>query len=364
MVAPGLEALVTDELRALGINGEPDTGGVTFRAGIRELYQANLNLRVASRILVRVVEFRATAFWELEKRAKAVRWSDWLAPRRGVVFRVTSKKSKLYHQDGIADRLAGAATAAVRGTTIADDEGAQEFVVRVFRDTVTLSIDSSGELLHRRGYRLASAKAPLRENLGAAAILGAGWNPSRPLVDPFAGSGTIPIEAALLARRIPAGWRRTFAFEQWPDFEEALWRAVRSDAEVQMLPRAPSFIAGSDRDAGAITAAVANAERAGVSGDIEWSRTAFSDAAHPEPAGWLVTNPPYGVRVGEAKPLRDLYATLGQLSRGRYGEWTVAFLAADTGLIGATGVPFQEILRFRNGGIPVRLVVRRAGVSS
>ncbi len=361
---PGLEPLVAGELGALGLHGATDTGGVTFRAGFRELYQANLHLRVASRILVRVAEFRATAFWELEKRAKAVGWGDWLAPARAVVFRVTSKKSKLYHQDGIADRLAGAVTAAVPGAAVRDDAHAQEFVVRVFRDTVTLSIDSSGELLHRRGYRVASAKAPLRENLGAAVLLGAGWNPALPLVDPFAGSGTIPIEAALIARRIPTGWRRNFAFELWPGFDAALWRGVRAEAEARMLPRAPSFIAGSDRDAGAITAAVANAERAGVSGDIEWIHAAVSNAPRPEPAGWLVSNPPYGVRVGEAKPLRDLYSTLGQLSQGRYREWTVALLAADSGLLGAMGVPFEEILRFRNGGIPVRLVARRAGVSS
>lgn len=364
IATPGLERLVADELSALGLKGETDTGGVTFKAGRRELYQANLHLRVASRILVRVAEFRATAFWELEKRARAVRWSELLAPGRAVVFRVTSKKSKLYHEDGIAERLAGALTAAVKGVSVADDERAQEFVVRLFRDTVTLSIDSSGELLHRRGYRLASAKAPLRENLGAAVILGAGWDPSRPLVDPFAGSGTIPIEAALIARRIPAGWQRSFAFEQWPDFDEASWREVRANAESRMLPRAPSLIAGSDRDEGAITAAVANAGRAGVSGDIEWTRATLSNAVRPEPPGWLVTNPPYGVRVGEAKPLRDLYATLGQLSRERYGQWTVAFVAADAGLIGATGIPFVEALRFRNGGIPVRLMVRRGGVSS
>lgn len=351
------------ELVGLGLRGEAEAGGVAFRAGARELYQANLHLRVASRILVRVAEFRATAFWELEKRARAIPWDEWVAPTRAVAFRVTARKSKLYHQDGIAERLAGAITAAVSGVRATDEDGAQEFVARVFRDTVALSIDSSGALLHQRGYRLASGKAPLRETLAAAMLQAAAWNPTRPLLDPFAGSGTIPIEAALLARRIPPGWRRGFAFEGWPGFDASVWREVRGEAEAQILPRAPAPIRGSDRDAGAVTTAKSNAERAGVGDDIEWSQVAISSAVPPGAAGWLVANPPYGVRVGEARTLRDLYARLGQLMRKEARDWTVALLAADPQLLGATGEKFTEVLRFRNGGIPVRLGVRGPGVS-
>ena len=351
------------ELAALGLGGEIDTGGVAFRARAGELYQANLSLRVASRVLVRVAEFRATAFWELEKRAESVPWAEIIAAGRAVAFRVTSRKSKLYHQAGIAERLSSAVTAAVSGVTARDEDGAQEFVVRVFRDRVTISIDSSGALLHLRGYRLASAKAPLRENLGAAVLMGAKWDMTRPLLDPFAGSGTIPIEAALMARRIPPGWQRTFAFEEWPGFDPALWSKVRARAEAGILPRAPGPILGSDRDAGAITMASANAERAGVGGDIEWTHTAFSLAARPEAPAWIVANPPYGVRVGDPNKLRDLYAKVGQLAEERYRDCTVALVAADSRLVAATGLAFEEALRFRNGGIPVRLVVRRPGVS-
>ena len=361
---PGLEHLAAGELAALGLATGLDTGGVTFRAGARELYQANLHSRVASRFLLRVAEFRATAFWELEKRARSVPWSDYLSAGRSVSFRVTAKKSKLYHQEGIAERLGSAVTGAVRSSSVSDGDEAQEFVVRVFRDTVTISVDSSGALLHQRGYRLASAKAPLRENLGAAVILASGWDPGRPFLDPFAGSGTLPIEAAMIARKIPPGWKRTFAFEQWPGFDPKLWNEVRSRAEEAILPRAPASIHGSDRDAGAIESAMANAERAGVAGDIAWQRAAFSQAASADGAGWIVSNPPYGVRVGEAKLLRDLYAKLGQLAGERYRLWTVALLSAEPRLIDATGLPLEEALRFRNGGIPVRLVLRRPGVSS
>ena len=361
---PGLELLAAGELAALGLATGLDTGGVSFRGGIRELYQANLRSRVASRILVRVAEFRATAFWELEKRARTVPWADYVGPGRPVSYRVTSRKSKLYHQEGIAERLASALTAAVKGVSLSDAEGSQEFVVRLVRDTVTVSIDSSGALLHQRGYRLATAKAPLRENLAAALLLGAGWDSTRPLLDPFAGSGTIPIEAALMARRIPPGWGRSFAFEQWPGFEPKIWREVRDRAEAEILARAPAPIHGSDRDAGAVGAAAANAERAGVGGDIEWTRASISVVLRPEPAGWIVTNPPYGKRVGEAARLRDLYARLGQLARDPYRDWTVALLTADQALLRAAGAEFVDLLRFRNGGIPVRLSVRRPGVSS
>jgi len=363
IAAPGLEGLVAAELATLGIKGDREVGGITFPATLRELYRANLELRVASRVLVRAAEFRATAFWELEKRARTIPWASLVSPNRAVAFRVTSKKSKLYHQDGIAQRLAAAITAAVPGVTIADRADAQEFVVRVFRDAVSLSLDSSGALLHQRGYRLSSAKAPLRENLGAALLRASAWDVNRPLLDPFAGSGTIPIEAALLARRIPPGWRRPFAFELWPDFDAALWREVKADAESRILSRAPAPIRGTDRDAGAVEAAIANAERAGVGHDIEFRQAAFSSTAPAGEPGWLVTNPPYGIRVGEARKLRDLYARLGQLVRDRYRDWTVAILAADQQLLGATGVRFQDALRFRNGGIPVRLAVRRVGVS-
>ncbi len=363
VVAPGLEDLVAAELGGLGIRGEAEAGGVAFRAGARELYQASLHLRVASRILVRVAEFRATAFWELEKRARAIPWDEWVGPARAVTFRVTARKSKLYHQDGIAERLAGAITAAVSGVRATDEDDAQEFVVRLFRDTVTLSIDSSGALLHQRGYRHAGGKAPLRENLGAAMLQASAWNPARPLLDPFAGSGTIPIEAALLARRIPPGWRRGFAFERWPGFDASVWSEVRGEAESRILPRAPAPIRGSDRDAGAVAAARSNAERAGVGDDIEWTQAAISSVVPPETAGWLVANPPYGVRVGEAGALRDLYARLGQLMRKEFGDWTVALLAADQRLLGATGARFTEVLRFRNGGIPVGLALRIPGVS-
>jgi hypothetical protein len=164
----------------------------------------------------------------------------------------------------------------------ADSDAAQLFVVRLFHDSCTVSADSSGALLHRRGYRLATAKAPLRETLAAAMLLGAGWDGSAPLLDPMCGSGTIAIEAALLARRIPPGLRRRFAFERWPGFEPAPWRRALDAARSGIRERAPGPIHASDRDAGAIEAARANAERAGVAEDLTLARAAIA-AVEPPP---------------------------------------------------------------------------------
>jgi putative N6-adenine-specific DNA methylase len=363
-VAPGLEPLVAAELRALGelqsvAVGETEPGGVTFRAGRAGLYAANLHLRVASRVLVRIGAFHASAFHELERHAARLPWREFVASGGPVAFRVTSRKSRLYHQDAIAQRL----LAAAGGATTSERDGAQEFIVRLFRNECTVSADASGELLHRRGYRLATAKAPLRETLAAAMLAGAGWDGSGPLVDPMCGSGTIPIEAALLARRVPPGMARQFAFMRWPGFDESAWKQLVRQARERMLPDAPVPILGSDRDAGAVAASAANAERAGVAGDIEWRCAAISAMVPPPGPGWIITNPPYGVRVGERRALRDLYAQLGNVARRCCPGWEVAFLAAHPELERQTGL--EPAVRFttENGGIRVRLVQGRVPAS-
>jgi putative N6-adenine-specific DNA methylase len=363
--APGLEPLVAAELRALGevqsvVVGETEPGGVSFRANRAGLYAANLYLRIASRVLVRIGTFHASAFHELERHAARLPWREFVATGSPVAFRVTSRKSRLYHQDAIAQRL----LAAAGGTTAPEGDAAQEFVVRLFRDECTVSADASGELLHRRGYRLATAKAPLRETLAAAMLAGSGWDGSAPVVDPMCGSGTIPIEAALMARRIPPGMARPFAFMRWPGFDRSAWERLVEHAREDVLPRPPSAILGSDRDAGAVAASVANAERAGVAGDIEWGRAAISAMAPPLGPGWIVTNPPYGVRVGERRDLRDLYAQLGNVARRCCPGWEVAFLAAHQELERQTGL--EQAVRFttENGGIRVRLVQGKVPLSS
>ena len=358
---PGVEQLTAAELTGLGLTPDgTEPGGVAFTATTRQLYAANLELRTAGRIVVRLAEFPARAFYELERKAGRVPWDQVLAPGAAARFRVSSRKSRLYHLDGIAQRLAAAAGGPAAGGPPKDeaDDTAQLFLVRLLRDVVTISADSSGALLHRRGYRLATAKAPLRETLAAAMLLGAGDREDWAFADPFCGAGTLPIEAALLRRRIAPGLERSFGFERWPGFESETWRALREEARLRMLPRAAAPILGSDRDAGAIAAAVANAERAGVAADIVFAQHPFSAAAPPAGSGLLATNPPYGVRVGDRRALRDLYRAFGALASGRWAAWSVALLSADAGLLAETGLPLSVRWSSNNGGIPVQLMVR------
>ena len=370
---PGVEAITAAELAALGLApGATEPGGVAFRADRAGLMRANLHLRTASRVLVRVAEFHAASFAELERRADKVPWGEWVAEGAAVRVRATSRKSKLYHQGAVAERVVRAVGRAVAGmhevASATDEEiegdhggdAAQLLVVRVVRDMVTVSADSSGALLHRRGYRLATAKAPLRETLAAALLLASGWDGTAPLVDPFCGSGTIPIEGALIARRIAPGLHRGFAFERWPGHDAARWAAIREEALARVLPAADVPIVGTDRDPGAVAAALANAERAGVSGDVELRRAPLSALRPPDgsaaAAGWLVSNPPYGIRVGERMRLRDLYAQLGHVARARLPGWRVAYISAHPEFDRQTGLHPESLLLTNVGGIHVRFV--------
>jgi len=196
----------------------------------------------------------------------------------------------------------------------------------------------------------------MRETLGAALLMASAWDLRSPLVDPFCGAGTVAIEAAWLARRRAPGLHREFAFMRWPSFDRSLWDRLVAAARQGECPTAPATIRASDRDAGAIGATRRNAERAGVGDDIEAEVLPLSRMQVPRGRGWLVTNPPYGVRIGARSELRDLYAGLGAVVRERCPGWTVALLAADRGLVRETGLAFTSKLRTVNGGIPVEVV--------
>jgi len=397
VAAPGLAPLVAAELRALGIRTRrPEAGGVAFAASTDALYAANLWSRTASRVLVRLGAFPATAFHELERRARRLPWARFIAPNSLVHVRATCHKSALYHSDAVAARVMDAITRSTGAlaadgspdadaTDDADDrsgdrtdgpaaDGAVErsapllVVVRIAHDACTVSIDSSGALLHRRGYRLATARAPLRETLAAAMLLASDWTGDGPLLDPLCGSGTIPIEAALIARRrapgIARAANRAFAFTGWPEFDTARFAVLVERARDGERTGAPPPILASDRDAGATAATAANATRAGVDADIEIRTAALSDATPPPGPGWLVTNPPYGVRVRAAADVRDLYARLGQVARLRCAGWRVALLVADPRLASAVRLPVSPRLRTSNGGIPVTLLEGRVPITA
>jgi len=370
VTAPGLEPLAVAELHELGIAARAVEGGAAFSGTLHDVGRANLWLRTAGRVVARIGEFHARSFAELERHAKQQPWDRFLVRGADVRLRVTCKKSRLYHSDAVAERVAGAIDARLGsvGALTLDESDDDEIshkqtlvVVRVFRDVVTISADTSGDLLHMRGYRLATVKAPLRETLAAALITAGGWNPELPLLDPMCGAGTIAIEGALIARKIAPGLRhgggtRDFAFFRWPEFDTGRWDAIVADARGGVLPSAAAPILASDRDAGAISAAIANAERAGVTEDIEFSEQALSAIEPPETPGWLITNPPYGVRVGDRDRLRNLYAQLGNVARRKLNGWNLALLSADESLDQQVGIPLETVLATKNGGISVRVL--------
>jgi len=391
--APGLESIAAGELKTLGARGRQEIGGVAFAGDLDRLYEANLWLRTASRVVVRLGQFHASTFYELERRARKLPWAEFLPASGPVRLRVTCRKSRLYHSDAVAERVIAAITESAsrvvensaagindeggdadhaEETEHAEDPAAGEselgigevpsqlFIVRIVHDEVEVSADSSGELLHRRGYRKEIAKAPLRETLAAAMLLASGWRKGEPLLDPMCGSGTIPIEAALLARGIAPGLHRKFQFMSWPTFDESLWNEVLEKARGSMT-NSIERIRGSDRDSGAVHAAERNAERAGVADTIQFSAQAVSGSIAEledveKGTGWILTNPPYGVRMGESDDLRNLYARLGTELRAKQG-WRAGILTTDAALIRQTRLSLVPRFSTRNGGIPVSFLV-------
>jgi putative N6-adenine-specific DNA methylase len=388
---PGLESIAASELKLLGVRGRQEIGGVAFSPDTQRLYESNLWLRTASRVLVRLGDFHASTFYELERRAKKLPWADFLPPNGKVRVRVTCRKSKLYHSDAVAERvlsaIVGSASRVIDGTSAdSDDEDAdasestdpsetvgapdydarsvansgQLFVVRIVNDECEISADSSGELLHKRGYRREIAKAPLRETIAAAMVLASGWKKNEALLDPMCGSGTIPIEAAMIARRIAPGLKRDFQFMNWPGFDAEKWNRIVDDAR-KAVTGFSGEILGSDRDAGAVQAAARNAERASVSENVAFSQgpvsgsiAAIDDSARG--SGWILTNPPYGVRVGESDDLRNLYAKLGSALKSKAG-WRLGILTSDSALVRQTKLPLRPRFITSNGGIPVSYFV-------
>ncbi len=357
--APGLEGLLAEEIRELELTGAKltdEAGGVTLVLEARPLdaiARLNLELGVAAQVRWRLGRFRATRLPELVKKTSRLGWQALLTPERSLRIRASAKKSRLYHTGAIAERVrAGVADALGAAPPEAGDDEGDAVVVhaRLVRDEVVLSVDTSGAPLHRRGYRLASAKAPLREDLARALIRASGWDAATPFVDPFCGSGTLPIEAALLARRLPPGRGRSFAFEAFPGGPAS--RAAAERGAAARVAAATPPIHGSDRDAGAVHAACENAARAGVAEDLTLSHAALSAApglALPvAPVGAVVTNPPWGARIGG--DLRALYQRLGSLLAELPEGWRVAMAAGDPRLARRVGRPLRLALQTRAGG--------------
>jgi len=368
VVPPGLENISQQELTNLShsgnhkINLKPGSVNLEYESDLASLLHANISLRVPNRILVRLGDFTATNFPELVKKASRINWESFIPANSKISIRTTCKKSKLYHSDAVSQRIQTSIEkrlvqkiSFVKSSLEDESENdVQIIVVRIINDQVEISIDSSGIPLYKRGYRQVLTKAPLRENLAAAMILASQWDTQKPLMDPFCGSGTIPIEAALIKSQIPPGNNRHFIMEKWPIFLKESKYFEPNNHDDKNLQAGEGNIYGSDRDAGAIQISKDNYQRANSTSLIYWNQHAFSDMPDLKEPGWIVTNPPYGQRISSGHDLRNLYAQFGNVLRKRYMGWKVIFICSDPGLVSQTQLDPEVVLSFSNGGIGVK----------
>lgn len=361
--APGLEPLLHREARELGLaKVERQVGGVYFEGEMRDSWRANLWLRTAVRVLMRLVRFEATTSDELYAGVQSVDWSRFLRPEGSLSVDAHSSESQLDHTLFIAQRAKDAIVDALRTSrgvrpAVDKDEPDLGVYVHLFRNRCTVLVDTSGASLHKRGWRVFQGRAPLSETLAAAVVMLSEWDRRAPLVDPFCGSGTILIEAALLASAIAPGSFRTFGFERWIGHDAKAWKKVREDA--QKLARVPGklILRGRDRDPSAVAGALENARAAGLEGRIELE---VGDALEIEWKrgwnAWIVSNLPYGERVSDARAAQALQRSLGEKLREQCGGYHVALLGLEGSTARDLALPGARATPLANGGLECELV--------
>jgi putative N6-adenine-specific DNA methylase len=353
MAPPGLEAVLCEEARARRFaNPKIVAGGVEIRGTWVEVWRANLELRGAGHVLARIGQFRVLHLAQLDKRARKFPWRDYL--RADVPFRVEAscRKSRIYHSDAAAQRIETAIREELGAPASADADVCIK--ARIEDDLCTISIDTSGGSLHKRGHKEAIGKAPIRETLASLFLRQCGYRGTEPVVDPMCGSGTFVIEAAEVAAGLNPGRSRHFAFEKLATFDSAIWQEMRGAA--QGAATELRFF-GSDRDAGAIRMSRANAKRAGVSDVTAFKQQAVSDLVRPEGSpGLVIVNPPFGDRIGDKAELHALYGALGHTLLSRFSGWRVGLITTEVALARSTGLPFASPSRpVSHGGLKVLL---------
>jgi putative N6-adenine-specific DNA methylase len=358
--ARGLEAVLARELQELGAaDVQPGRGGVGFSADQALLYRANLWLRTAVRVLVQLLEAPVDTYDDLYAAAQSLDWANWLTPQHTLAVDCNVRDSHLTHshyaalrtKDAICDQFL--ARQGLR-PSVDTENPLVKINVHIYRNRLTLSLDSSGESLHKRGYRPIQTRAPLNESLAAGLVLLSGWPGDVPFADPMCGSGTLPIEAAWIALRRPPGLtRKRFGFMGWPDFDYALWTELRDEARRQSLNTLPAPIVGSDLRADAVALADRNARAAGVRHLLTIQKGDVGEFQPPgEQAGTIIINPPYGERIGEGKDLEALYRVLGEVLRERCRGWSVWMLSGNPMLEDRLGLDAVQRIPLFNGRIP------------
>lgn len=315
--AMGVEALVAKEVRALGYECQVDNGKITFQGDEKAICRSNLWLRTADRIKLKVGEFKATTFDELFEKTKALNWGDYIPLNAEFPVIGKSHKSKLF---SVPDCQAIVKKAVVESlkkhykhTTWFEENGPLcRIEVALHKDIATLTIDCSGTGLHKRGFRASQGEAPLKETLAATLVMLTNWMPDKPFVDPFCGSGTIPIEAALIGQNIAPGFNRSFASEAWPWIGKDVWNDARQEVEDLAKYDQPLDISGYDIDHRMIEIAKANAFEAGLGDILNFKQMQVKDFTTKKEYGVIVGNPPYGERIGEKSVVEQMYKDMGK----------------------------------------------------
>ncbi len=361
--AKGIEELLAAELTALAIPvSAVETGGVRFTGGVDACYRANLWLRTANRVLVPVAVFPCTAPQELYDGVRNVSWHKLLTPEMTLAVDCTLRDSVMTHSGFVALKTKDAIVDAMRDRfgrrpNVDTRDPDLRVNVHLVKNHCTISLDSSGTPLDRRGYRLDRNTAPLRETLAAALVMLSGWDGRVPLADPMCGSGTILIEAALKGGNWAPGLLRSgFGFQRWPEFDGGLWSQLTEAARDEGAVALPVPLLGCDRAEGALRAARQNASRAGIAQMIELKQAELSDFAPPPGPGVLLFNPPYGRRLGEEEDLKPLYKQIGDVMKKRCTGYTAYLFTGSMELAKCVGLRASRRFVLFNGPIECRLL--------
>ena len=331
--AMGLEALVAKEVRELGYECQVDNGRILFQGDEKAIAKSNLWLRTADRVRLKIGEFKATTFDELFEKTKALPWEKFLPENAEFPVSGKSVKSKLFSVSDCQSIVKKAIVERMKKHYKKEgwfEENGPLFKIEValHKDTALLTIDTSGSGLHKRGYRVAQGEAPIKETLAAALVMLTNWTPDRPFVDPFCGSGTLPIEAALMGQNIAPGFNREFVSENWHWIPSSVWDEVRLEAEDLANYDQPLDITGSDIDHRLVKIAQENAFEAGLGDLISFKQMRVQDFTTTKQYGVIVGNPPYGERLGEKGAVQKMYHEMGQ-AFADLETWSVYILTSD-----------------------------------
>ena len=353
--------MLADELRALGARDvEPTHGGVGFTGDWQTCYRANLESRLATRVMWRLAQGRYQAEEDIYRLAYGVTWAKWFTADDTIRIYVTAKQSPLKSLEFVTLRIKDAVCDHFRtvvGKRPSVDTANPAVRIHAFltRDRVTLYLDTSGEPLYKRGYKPAAVEAPLKENLAAGILRISGWQPGEALIDPMCGSGTFLIEAAQMALDIAPGLGRSFAFERFRHLDRAAWTAIRKAAEGRRKSARPLPLYGSDVVGEQVRRTRVNLQAAGLADCVTLDRADFLAREAPAAEGVMVTNPPYGVRIGEAEELAALYPQFGDALKKRWSGWRCYFLSADPALPKLIGLKASKRTPLFNGALECRV---------